>query len=55
MYEKLSPELAEKIINDTRKMGYSTGGIKNPAWVVDHDFIEGYIISITADSEEDEE
>jgi len=45
--EKLTQAQAEKIISDTCQMGFSIGGINNPAWVVDHDLIEEYIISIT--------
>lgn len=47
--KKLTPEQAEQIINDLCKLGRSIGGIKAPAWIVDHDDIEKYIIANTAD------
>ena len=45
--KKLPSEQAEKTINDTCQMGFSIGGIKDPAWVVDHDKLEKYLITNT--------
>ena len=45
--KKLTPTQTEKIINDLAKLGRSIGGIKDPAWIVDHDDIEKYLIANT--------